>query len=621
MSQPADLPYDFFIAHAGPDTPKAERLFDLLAQETRVFLDSKSLMLGDDWDRMLSEAQRGSRVTVVLISNNTDEAFYQREEIAAAINLARKSEAVHRVVPVYLDPPSDTIPYGLRLKHGLTVSDQLPVENVATRLVDLHRMLTPRAASIPERVAKLEPDVGGSASELADRLFDRDPVVSLPAVVRLAELGPAILPSVFAKMSGLDVVTTATVRALLRRFPDESAPFMVDLILGAHRDWHRASPVPGCFTPEHRPFAAETLAGHLDDSKPDVVRMCIESLGFMAAETWGYRLVELLLESSDYAYSKYEYYVVLARARMLVHMEADAIDTQWRVPSAFADLEKLIGEISRRGWRSFTHSHLRDVLARCEARHADHLIASWLTSHLRKLRTLAASSLGQMRLHRSLSYLVDRAGDSTEEQEVVHEAAFALGNIGGTDAVDALEQLLSSSGGQGDRARLFRWALAHCVADAGDDRQFDRLARDILAHPPSEVCWVHRAIGVRRDDRFEAELRSGLQSTDPLVRGQSALALARLRGAEPRDKVIRAYQEAASPPERILAVLALLVAGEAPPDDIELVGLREQLARQSYSYKRLIKDDILEVLTESGHPQGPAIAEAWRGVYAMGLDY
>lgn len=77
--------YDFFLAHAGPDAATAERLYDLLARKTRVFLDSKSIDLGEDWDRLLAEAQRRSRATVVLVSAHTDAASYQREEIATAI--------------------------------------------------------------------------------------------------------------------------------------------------------------------------------------------------------------------------------------------------------------------------------------------------------------------------------------------------------------------------------------------------------------------------------------------------------------------------------------------------------------------------------------------------------
>ena len=147
--------YDFFLAHAGPDTVWAERLYDLLRAEARVFLDSKSLLLGDDWDRALPEAQRSSRVTVVLVSANTGTAFYQREEIAAAIDMARADTTRHRVVPVYLDTSRESIPYGLRLKRGLDVSETFPLEQAAERLLDLHRTLVAGALSARTALRRL----------------------------------------------------------------------------------------------------------------------------------------------------------------------------------------------------------------------------------------------------------------------------------------------------------------------------------------------------------------------------------------------------------------------------------------------------------------------------------
>ena len=131
--------WDFFIAHAGPDREVAETLYDRLLEKSRVFLDARSLLLGDDWDRELSEAQRNSLVTVVLISSNTEEGYYQREEIAAAIALARTTDK-HRVVPVYLNgeaAASNSVPYGLRLKHGITLTSKFQIGNLADALLNL----------------------------------------------------------------------------------------------------------------------------------------------------------------------------------------------------------------------------------------------------------------------------------------------------------------------------------------------------------------------------------------------------------------------------------------------------------------------------------------------------
>jgi hypothetical protein len=128
--------WDIFIAHAGPDLDVAEQLFGYLSKRSRVFLDSKCLLPGDDWDQVLSQAQSDSDITVVLVSRHSDSAYYQREEIAAAIAQAR--EELHRVVPVYLRAPEmQRVPYGLRLKHGIHMKGPEDVGLVANRLLSL----------------------------------------------------------------------------------------------------------------------------------------------------------------------------------------------------------------------------------------------------------------------------------------------------------------------------------------------------------------------------------------------------------------------------------------------------------------------------------------------------
>ena len=51
--------WDFFLAHAGPNQAQAEELYGyLVAGKARVFLDSRSLLYGDDWDDAIAKAQR-----------------------------------------------------------------------------------------------------------------------------------------------------------------------------------------------------------------------------------------------------------------------------------------------------------------------------------------------------------------------------------------------------------------------------------------------------------------------------------------------------------------------------------------------------------------------------------
>jgi TIR domain/CHAT domain len=132
--------WDFFIAHAGADKSAAEKLYDLLVPTTKVFLDSRSLMLGDNWDQKLASAQHTSLVTIVLISAKTEQAYYQKEEIATAIDMVRQAEDQHRVVPVYLDAGARNnteIPYGLRRTHGLLLAGAEDLQTAANRLLEL----------------------------------------------------------------------------------------------------------------------------------------------------------------------------------------------------------------------------------------------------------------------------------------------------------------------------------------------------------------------------------------------------------------------------------------------------------------------------------------------------
>lgn len=142
--------WDFFVAHAGADKATAESLYGLLAPHCRVFLDSYCLLLGDDWDQELPVAQRNSLITIVLVSSRTEKAYYQREEIAAAIELARKDKDKHRVVPIFLDDRCDldTIPYGLRLKHGLSVPNESGLLGVSRSLLELLNRLEQRPPSV-----------------------------------------------------------------------------------------------------------------------------------------------------------------------------------------------------------------------------------------------------------------------------------------------------------------------------------------------------------------------------------------------------------------------------------------------------------------------------------------
>ena len=113
MSPGDSFEYDFFIAHASADVVPAQRLHDLLAPTSRVFLDVASIQPGDHWRTVISGALKRSRVVVVLLSRRTEQAWYVADEITAAIALVRRPNSGRRVVTVRLEPGL-ALPYGLQ---------------------------------------------------------------------------------------------------------------------------------------------------------------------------------------------------------------------------------------------------------------------------------------------------------------------------------------------------------------------------------------------------------------------------------------------------------------------------------------------------------------------------
>jgi hypothetical protein len=203
MAEDRAYTWDFFLAHAGPDGPIAKDLFDLLAPSCRVFLDNQCLLLGDDWDLALRDAQRASRITVVLVSGRTEKAYYQREEIAAAIAMAREDKEQHRVVPVYLDdPPFDheAVPYGLRLKHSVSLNQEGGLQGIAQRLQDLFARVTGTAFAPVARLAS--PATTTYYSDLL-RALDRD--FPLP----LVEFGLTLAAPDGRRLAAADLIVEA----------------------------------------------------------------------------------------------------------------------------------------------------------------------------------------------------------------------------------------------------------------------------------------------------------------------------------------------------------------------------------------------------------------------------
>ena len=133
--------WDIFISYAARDEARSKELYQLLKPDCRVFFGKESLQPGDNWREKVTDALISSRVIVILVSMNSQRAWYQAEENARAIEIVRDSEGQTRMVPIYLDGPpkiSDWNLFGLNVLHGLDATT-CSIAEVAQRLLAITR--------------------------------------------------------------------------------------------------------------------------------------------------------------------------------------------------------------------------------------------------------------------------------------------------------------------------------------------------------------------------------------------------------------------------------------------------------------------------------------------------
>ncbi|MDQ2711132.1 MAG: toll/interleukin-1 receptor domain-containing protein [Acidobacteriota bacterium] len=326
--------WDIFLAHAGADLQHAEQLYEHLQKKhwdvrpLKVFLDKRTLKLGDDWDIELATAQQRSRVTVVLISERTETAYYQREEIAAAIAMAREGKTKHRVVPVTVVGASSVnpaIPYGLRLKHGITVADGTGFERAAFELKDLiHQMDEVPESILVSRSLALE--------------TQSDPAPSLKQLADSAKIGGNAIRSftsfvenaVTSGLRTIDIVKNRREKARLGKLMQE----LISI------EWSQA-PLPWLL----RGYAQRHTSGRLSErfDNWNQVTSILAGLTPVVAE-----VVELLLSyQGDFMIvspDTYKQILFGLKSRMRLYAEIQALKRP-QSPEEFALLEEIAAEI------------------------------------------------------------------------------------------------------------------------------------------------------------------------------------------------------------------------------------------------------------------------------------
>jgi HEAT repeat protein len=630
-----------------------------MGKNVSIFQSAEDIEVGERWRRRLEEGLAESTFLLPMVTPSFLNSAYCRVEYGTFVEKEQVLRREELVLPVYyidcedfLSAPDDdpaaavlrsvldrqyfdwrdlrllgpSNPRVARERTLLAKNIRAAMARTAARAAPSApaplELATPDAAAtapaVPPKSEHTEPSIAAPVplGRLLDALFSGDPVESWPAARQIAERGGEATEAVVDRLWAPSSPTTYVLRDLLGRFPDTSGPLMVKRLKLAGRDWHAANLVPNCFSPPHRAAVEDEVAGLLGCGEIDVVRKAIEALGYLGAEDHVFAISDLLNDTADgnsYLYDKYSGYCVEALARIVTLTPRARAAFLDRTGDMFGYLESAIATVGTRGWKSITYPNLLEILSRSQAHHGDRFISQWLHSAEADLRDIGSYALGGIGLRRAVPALLERSSDPAEVDAVRRTAMFSAGVIGGAHAVERLRALDVD----GPLTSTRQGALIMCVQDAADEASFQDLARELVAGTASEKCFVYRAAGVRGDVALLDLVTEGLHDPETSIRGDAALALARLRGPAERDRLEQAHREASTPRERVLTSLALLLLPRSGvPGDPDLEELRGALAGESFMYRSRTQRDILDVLRASDHLRAPAIADAWEPIYA-----
>ncbi|MBX3182947.1 MAG: HEAT repeat domain-containing protein [Polyangiaceae bacterium] len=183
-------------------------------------------------------------------------------------------------------------------------------------------------------------------------------------------------------------------------------------------------------------------------------------------------------------------------------------------------------------------------------------------SELRSWAMAAVASLRDPSLLPKLSQVVAPGGQvrSDEADPVLVNATAAVAQLADPKARPLLVSLLGS---EAPSVRALAALGLGRVGTPTDDVKLAEVARSVEAGPLPRAAAAF-ALGERRSSAQVSALLELVSATDPLVRGQAMLALARLKHARAPESIARAWLHPGAEERRLARAAALAFSGQAP---------------------------------------------------------
>lgn len=137
--------WDFFLTHQDIDNTVIDIIYKNLSQQYHVCLDNSYFQPKFQRRQELAKAQQNALITVIIITAETPESFFQRPDIINAKEMASNPRTKNRIAPIFVNITSannKTIPNVLYLKHSEYISSNIEDCNeICSKLAHSHKTL------------------------------------------------------------------------------------------------------------------------------------------------------------------------------------------------------------------------------------------------------------------------------------------------------------------------------------------------------------------------------------------------------------------------------------------------------------------------------------------------
>lgn len=506
---------------------------------------------------------------------------------------------------------------------------------------------TPKAQSLQPST----PGLGSRAKPIdpGQMLLGSDIADGQQAVEALMKKGDAVVPDLIEMFKHIDEELPIThleqvlyrFKILFARFDANSSNLLCDLV--CDDNWRIGSRAAQCFDffsdPKVKVLAANRLAKEFCDSSagglldyPDPVRNSIKALGYIGAYEWGYAIADVLSKTKEDP--KFRHWSFIAYAWMNVKLPPSKVESL-----SYIDLNDLFEGFNSGKYsvekRPVTNEEIELVKKiiglRKDRRQADFYLRtvkyhSWFnySSAAYMARECYAHMLGSMHLQTAIPILKEIIINQSEPTALRVESALSLSRIKHKKAATALREAaeainidLSTQGYQDAdyNARFYALLGLSQVSHLSDDPATNlEYAVEQLGIKDFHIGELVRAVGLCKASKYSNKVEALLDKDNAELRGQAALALARLHGAKVLPHIKESMESCTSAIDGILFSLAILESGDSP--DIELIKncLSGKVMEPGIvEWSSPIIEDTFQILDKSSEEYQQLVG-LWRGV-------